>query len=67
VLYLNTGLITHLICPNDARPISSRIQVSANSGGSDRSSLGLSGVASSLSAYLEIQSATNLFHNVYLS
>lgn len=55
ISYLNTGLITHLIWPNDARPINSRMQVSANCGGSDRSSVGLSGVVSSLSAYLRIQ------------
>lgn len=54
ISYLNTGLITHLMWPNDARPINSRMQVSANCGGSNRSSVGLSGVASSLLAYLKI-------------
>lgn len=49
---LKTGRMTHLIWPNDARPTSSRIQVSANCGGSDRPSVGLSGVASSLLEYL---------------
>lgn len=44
------------------------MHVSANWGGSDRSSVGLSGVASSLSAYLKIQTRQRarsiIFHNI---
>jgi hypothetical protein len=51
--YLRTGLRTERICPNDALPTNSLIQVSAKVGGSARSSCGGSGVSASFTWYLQ--------------
>jgi len=53
--YLRTGLRTERICPNDALPTNSLIQVSAKVGGSARSSCGGSGVSASFTWYLQAQ------------
>jgi len=53
ITYLRTGLRTERICPNDALPTNSLIQVSAKVGGSARSSCGGSGVSASFTWYLQ--------------